>query len=365
MTAASTFSETYAARVAQTEIGIDAFCNELVPEDSDEFTRAALDGYTALLRGPGKRLRGVLAIAGYELGCELYSETDGTSADDAAIASGTAAAIEALHACLLGFDDMADRADLRRGLPTVHTRMQAFLEEKNVPGDTAQQARSYTENAGLIVQHEAQAVILSLPVPPERVRYAAYILNKGLARTGHGQGRDMQPPGFGMGVERALQATLDKTAHYTFTLPLQVGAVLAGTPLASLHDFEPYALFSGLAFQVRDDVLGILGDPTITGKDTLSDIKEGKETLLVALARERTDERGQQILRATLGNMALEQADAAAFLDVLHQTGSIDLANTLVDHLASQAVDSIPPHWPERHTQFFRQLALSGSQRKK
>jgi|GEM_PF-189155 len=365
--ATPTFSETYAARLTQTEAGIAAFCDQLPAEESDEideFTRAALDGYTALLRGPGKRIRGVLAVTGHEWGNDMYpSETD-VSDGDAAVASGAAGIVEALHAYLLGFDDMADRSSRRRGLPTVHAHMTTFLQERGVGDDAPELARSYTEVAGLILQHEAQATLLSLPTAPDRIQRAAYILNKGLARTGYGQGRDMLPTAHSSGVRHALQTATDKTAHYTFTLPFQIGAALAGAPLPALHDIEPYAFFSGVAFQVRDDIIGIFGDPTVTGKDVESDIKEGKTTILVALAREKANERGQRILDAALGNTALGPADVQAFLDVIRET-ALELANALVDRSIAQAIDALPSHWPAQHIQFLHDLAISGAQRQK
>jgi len=242
--------------------------------------------------------------------------------------------------------------------------MTAFLQEKGAGDGAAELARSYTEVAGLILQHEAQAAFLSLPAPPERIQSAAYILNRGLARTGYGQGRDMLPVPGSDGLRHALQTATDKTAHYTFTLPLQTGAALAGAPLSSLHDFEPYAFFSGVAFQVLDDIIGLFGDPANTGKD-MSDIQEGKVTLLVALARERANEREQRLLNAALGNTALQQADAQAFLDVIRDTGALDSARELVHRLVEQAIDSIPAHWPAPHRQFLRDLAIQGAQRQK
>lgn len=364
---APTFTETYAARLLQTEDGIDALCSQVLEaEEVDAFTHAALEGYAAMLQGPGKRIRGVLTITGYELGRDLYPPADGSEPlDDRAIATGAAGAMEALHAYLLGFDDMADRADLRRGLPTVHTHMNGFLQKQGVEGDAAELARSYTEIAGLILQHEAQAALLSLPAPPANIQRAGYILNRGLTSTGRGQGRDMLPQGFGVGLRHALQTATDKTAHYTFALPLQVGAALAGAPLSSLQEVERYAFFSGLAFQVRDDIISTFGDPATTGKDALSDVREGKETILVALARDRANERGQQILRTVLGNMAVKHADVQALLGVIRETGALDIAGALVDRLAQEAVASIPQDWPELHTQFLRDLALSGAQREK
>jgi hypothetical protein len=101
-----------------------------------------------------------------------------------------------------------------------------------------------------------------------------------------------------------------KTAKYTIERPLQIGAALAGGDGRLLDDLSAFAIPLGEAFQLRDDLLGIFGDPGETGKSRLDDLREGKHTVLVALPLAAADKEQEADLRAILGDQALTEAEA-------------------------------------------------------
>jgi geranylgeranyl diphosphate synthase, type I len=128
-----------------------------------------------------------------------------------------------------------------------------------------------------------------------------------------------------------------KTSKYTVEGPLHLGAAAGGAPPATLAALSAYGLPLGEAFQLRDDVLGVFGDPTVTGKPAGDDLSEGKQTLLVALAMQRADPAQQRLLRAGLGNRELSDDDVAALRAVIEDTGALDEVEKLITDRAEQA----------------------------
>ncbi|QCX82388.1 (2E,6E)-farnesyl diphosphate synthase (plasmid) [Streptomyces sp. YIM 121038] len=138
-------------------------------------------------------------------------------------------------------------------------------------------------------------------------------------------------------TERALAIIRYKTAKYTIARPLHIGATLAGAPPQLLKELSAYAMPLGEAFQLRDDLLGVFGDPKITGKSRLEDLREGKHTLLVALALQKAAPRHAAILRRQVGNPQLTDAEAAQIRDILAITG----ARTQVEHMISERREQV------------------------
>ncbi|HSX17442.1 MAG TPA: polyprenyl synthetase family protein [Patescibacteria group bacterium] len=356
---ASTFKEAYAARLEIVTRGVEDFAQMVHDQAADEdvYTQAALNGFVSLMERGGKRTRGVLALTGYD----LYG---GTNAEVASVAAGV---IEACHAYLLVMDDVADNSALRRGGPTAHVQMADFLAAHKAPGDPVKIGKDMAEMACLYAQHKAQSRLLGLDVPFAQRARAVDLLNDGLARTGIGQLRDISPLGHDdMNMDHVLGIATYKTAYYSYLLPLQVGATLAGAPADELVHFDSYSLNAGLAFQLHDDIMGTFGSETATGKPQMSDIIEGKKTALVAKTLEHANEQEKTVLLAALGNPALKASEFAECLDIMRRTGALDEIRALVTHhvdLAMSSLDQAPSHWSPRHVQFLRDLAIYGAKR--
>src|SRR5215475_16000843 len=125
----------------------------------------------------------------------------------------------------------------------------------------------------------------------------------------------------GTGTDYALRVIRYKAAKYTVERPLHIGGLLAGAPDALIDSYSAYGLPIGEAFQLRDDILGVFGDPAETGKPAGDDLREGKRTLLVALAFERAGPAQRDLLERTLGNRLLDDQGVDALRAVLVETG--------------------------------------------
>lgn len=355
------FKDDYGSRLTIVNKYVDDFIKQLTELLSDEEpnVRASIESYTSLLGRGGKRLRGVLTLTGYQ----LYG------GDNLEMVGRAAAVIEAEHAYVLVMDDVADNSDSRRGGPTAHVYMHDVLVAANATGDLTKLGADYAQNAALIANHAAQAAFMQLQgVGHGQLMKAALILNRRLATTGVGQARDMQPkPPGEADLKYVLQTATLKTAYYSYLLPLEIGATLAGAPEKELEYFTAYAENAGLGFQLMDDIVGITGDEAITGKPPESDIKEGKNTVLVALAWKKASQTEKRVLERALGNPDLTNKDFQRCLEILTATGALEETRALAVSYVEKALATLraaPNHWDRHHLQFLEQLAIYGVQRR-
>lgn len=348
----NTFEIAYDARLQLTNDGVTSFITRLTQDLDTEnvHVKAIAESYMSLLGRGGKRLRGVLAVTGYEL----------AGGRDAAMITEVAGAIEALHAYLLVNDDVADESPLRRGGPTAHVAAaQQLLLLGAAPALAAKIGSDTAQHASFYAQHHAQSVLLELDVPPARKIRALRIMNAALARTGLGQILDMTASLVSQPNETDIMEVAErKTAYYSFLMPLQMGAALGGWPDHQLAVFEPYALHAGLAFQLRDDLIGLYGDELTTGKPRNSDLVEGKITLLMldALTHATPDE--QHILRSALGDHQLTDTAFEQCLKIITNCGAQIRSEQLILSYTQKAITALAPiarKAPE-HAAFLEQL---------
>jgi geranylgeranyl diphosphate synthase type I len=155
----------------------------------------------------------------------------------------------------------------------------------------------------------------------------------------------------GGSAARAMRVVRYKSAKYTIERPLHLGAALAGAPDELLVAYSGYGLPLGEAFQLRDDVLGVFGDPSQTGKPAGDDLREGKRTVLVARAAESATPAQAALLRRHLGDPALDAAGVDALREVITDTGALAHVEALISALTEQslrAVDSVAVAAPAR-----------------
>ncbi|MEO6885476.1 MAG: polyprenyl synthetase family protein, partial [Jatrophihabitantaceae bacterium] len=128
-----------------------------------------------------------------------------------------------------------------------------------------------------------------------------------------------------------------KTSKYTVEGPLHLGAAVAGAPQEVFDALTAYGIPLGEAFQLRDDVLGVFGDPSETGKPAGDDLREGKRTLLVALAMDAASTVEAQLLRHELGDRALDDNGVAALREVIVSTGALAQVEQRISQRATEA----------------------------
>jgi geranylgeranyl diphosphate synthase type I len=142
-------------------------------------------------------------------------------------------------------------------------------------------------------------------------------------------------------VERASKVATYKSAKYTVERPLEFGAALAGARPEVTAAYGVYGLAIGEAFQLRDDVLGVFGDPAETGKPAGDDLREGKRTYLVAVAHEQGDPETRKILAEDLGDRSLDDARVDRLREIIASTGALDRTEARIDELTGAGLDAL------------------------
>lgn len=294
-----------------------------------------VDAIGHLLEAGGKRVRPELVVWGHLAG---GGGIDPPGSDVLA----AAAAIEVLHTFALIHDDVMDRSERRRGRPTAHVAFaqRAVEAAPASSGDPASDPAWFGVSAALLAGDLASAwadELFATVAGPEARRQFDVLRNEVMA----GQYLDVRlalddTPSEDM----AKRVALLKSARYTVTRPLLVGAALAGAPAGVAAALERYGDSAGLAFQMRDDVLGLFGDPATSGKSSLDDLREGKRTLLVTRALRLADDDQRRVLQGALGDPDLDEAGARVARDVVAATGARASVEALIADECARAVAS-------------------------
>ena len=295
-------------------------------------TRAASSGtdHTALWGAlsdatqGGKRFRPALVLAAHEA----------FGAPHPAAAAEVAAAVEVLHTAFVIHDDVIDGDDVRRGRPNVAGRFAGRANELGAPDvEAGHFGATAAILAGDLALATAVRTVATCFAPRTTVHRLLDLFDEALHATAAGELADVR---YAMGVEEVtlgdvLRMAELKTGAYSFQLPLQAGAILAGAGDDVIERLGEAGRLLGIAFQLNDDLLGVFGDPAITGKSALCDLREGKQTALVAHAR--TTEMWPQ-LSLLVGRSDLTEAQGAEACVLLERAGSRRFVSDLaLDHL--------------------------------
>ncbi|MBC2878033.1 MULTISPECIES: polyprenyl synthetase family protein [Streptomyces] len=292
----------------------------------------------------GKRLRPLLCLLGWHTVAEAPPPPPVVR---------TAAALEIFHDFCLIHDDVMDHSALRRGHPTVHR----ILAARHRPARSPAGADELGAHAAVLVGDLAfvwsDELLHTAGLTPTQAEAAWPLIDAMHAEVIHGQYLDLiQDATTATDLDAPLRVILYKTAKYTVERPLHIGAALAGGGPALRQALTAYALPLGEAFQLRDDLLGVFGDPTRTGKPNLDDLREGKHTVLIAHALHHADSDQRELLRQALGDPGLTEDTAARVRAVLVSTGARATVEQLIRHRCKQALnalDGLPAPPAARH----------------
>jgi len=323
---------------------IDRFVSAQLPsfeplgDDVIDFFHAAAEFVTG-----GKRLRASFVRAGW-LGA------GGESA--APVMVDAAAAIELLQGSALVHDDLMDDSDTRRGRPSVHRDFEGRHRDAGRVGDAEWFGRSTAVLMGDLLLSWSNELIVDAAARVETTagRRAVTLYDRCKSEVAAGQFLDVvaqtRPD---VSVEEAMLVARYKSAKYTVERPLQIGAALAGGD-ALLEGLSAVALPLGVAFQLRDDVLGVFGDPEVTGKPAGDDLREGKRTVLVGRTLELVDPPERSALLAALGtDDGVEEARALIGASGALEAVEADIAeleaeaDAAIDRLSSEAQAVLRP----------------------
>lgn len=287
----------------------------------------------------GKRLRARFCVTGWR--SVAAPATPGSAFPDDVVAA--AAALEIFHAAALVHDDLIDNSDTRRGRPAAHRGLEATHRSSGWAGDATAFGRSGAILLGDLL------VAWSDDLLEEGLRSSVHA---GAAREVYALMRREVTIGQFLDIaeeaafvraaasehaERALRVASLKSARYSVEHPLLLGASLAGADAAQLRTLSDFGHPLGLAFQLRDDVLGVFGDSAVTGKPSGDDLREGKRTVLIAFTRERLSPAERAELDALLGDPALDEAQVTALQRTIVDTGALAHVETLITRYADEA----------------------------
>ena len=298
-----------------------------------------------LVRGPGKRLRPAFVYWGYRAAGGAPAGPDA----DAALRVGCA--VEFLHACALICDDLMDGSPVRRWAPAAHVRLAGPDGGHGWPGPRPEFGRAAALVLGLQAFTWADAALCDAGLRPDRLAAVLRLFTTLRTEVIGGQYLDLVcaqrgsvpagtvPAGaaapLAEQIRTAERIIRYKSAKYTVERPLQLGAAVAGTGGEGF--LSGYGLPLGEAFQLRDDVLGVFGDPESTGKPAGEDIREGKQTLLLVLGRQMAGPAERRVIETVPGNPAATEEDISGVRTALAGCGALDAVERRITSLAGQA----------------------------
>ncbi len=312
---------------------LNAFVASQVPilDGISEELSPLTDALSELVAG-GKRLRPAFCFWGFR----------GAGGEDGEAIVDAGAALELFQACALIHDDVMDGSDTRRGQPAVHRRFASLHRSEGWAGDPEAFGMGAAILLGDLCLSWSDELLSGSGLPPDRLQAGRRVFDEMRTELMGGQYLDLLEQARGGGsVERALRVARYKSAKYTIEKPLHLGAALAGAPQEVLDGYSGYGLPLGEAFQLRDDVLGVFGDPSVTGKPAGDDLREGKRTALIAMAMESATPAQAAVVRRHLGDPHLSAEGVTRLREVIQETGALSRVEALIDELMDDALAAL------------------------
>ncbi|BBY47059.1 geranylgeranyl pyrophosphate synthase [Mycolicibacterium arabiense] len=306
-----------------------------IGEDYAELT-AGLEEF--VLRG-GKRLRPAFAYWGWRAVADPEATaSDAMPPDVLRLVS----ALELLHACALIHDDVIDASATRRGLPTVHMLFTDLHRGRDWHGNSEQFGLSAAILMGDLSLVWADDVVATSDLPVDAYRRVRRVWSDIRTEVLGGQYLDIAVESSrAETVASALNVCTFKTASYTVSRPLQFGAAAAADRPDVQAIFHELGNDLGVAFQLRDDVLGVFGDPAVTGKPSGDDLRSGKRTVLLAEALERADQTdpvAAKLLRTSIGT-ELTDDQVRELRSAIESVGALAAVETRITELTHRGLD--------------------------
>lgn len=304
----------------------EALLVEIAP-DTDLVSEALAE----FLQG-GKRMRGVLCFWGWRAaGGGLTGE----------IAT-AAASLEFLQACALIHDDVMDDSDLRRGQPAIHRRFASIHRKNRWSGSAERFGLAAAILLGDLCLSWADEMLLSPDWGATTLKRSKPLYDLMRTELMVGQYLDvLEQARASTDVQSALRVATFKSGKYSVERPLQLGATLAGGDDALVESLGRYGNALGQAFQLRDDLLGVFGEPDATGKPAGDDLREGKRTVLVVLALGSCGDARAAELEAGLGDPDLDQEQVFRLCRIIRDTGAPERVEEMIRELLAESVASL------------------------
>lgn len=310
-------------------------------------TQIETDVFLNTLSRGGKRIRGALTILGYEM----------SGGKNIKMIVQVARAIEMIHAYILIIDDIQDRSPMRRGDKSAHKKLAEYHSVNELAGDSDHFGISIAINSALSGMHAAQMILASVDIDEDLRLKIISILNRTMAITVHGQTNDIfNEVSYEVSEEDLNRVLKWKTAYYTLLNPLHVGMVLAGADCHATDAITDYAVNTGIAFQITDDIISVFSEENQTGKNPMDDIKEGKKTILSVYALHHASSADKNFLVQMLGNPNIKSTEFIRVQGILIASGALKNAQQLADEHIKVALESLhreeKPRWTKEGVEF-------------
>jgi len=285
----------------------------------------------------GKRLRPAFCYWGWRGG--------GGARHDLGIVT-AAAALELLQAAAIVHDDVMDASDTRRGKPSVHRQFAQLHQDCGWSGPADRFGVGAALLLGDLCLCWSDELLRKARLPADRLLAGFSYFDRMRTEVMAGQYLDLVAQASGTtSLPQALRVVRYKSAKYTVERPLHLGGVLAGAPAELLDAYSAFGTPLGEAFQLRDDILGVFGDPEATGKPAGDDLREGKRTVLVAKALEAATPAQARRFRRWFGDRDLDSAGVAELREMIVATGALAGVEQMIADLvdaASRALADAP-----------------------
>jgi geranylgeranyl diphosphate synthase type I len=287
------------------------------------------DSLTSFLLDSGKRLRPMFAYAGF-----LAS---GGSLEKPVIRA--MASLELLQACALIHDDLMDGSDTRRGKPSIHRHFESRHVQDDLDGFAPHYGLSAAVLLGDLALVWSDQMLNSAGLTTEQFMRLLPYYNEMRVELMAGQFLDIhEQTQKTTSVDRSMKIARYKSGKYTVERPLHLGAAMATAPAEIFTALSDYGLPLGEAFQLRDDLLGVFGDPSVTGKPAGDDLREGKRTVLIAMTNDRQSESQREIARKHFGKPDLDAEGVALLREIIESTGARAELEATIERLTEQAL---------------------------
>jgi len=313
---------------------LETFFNKKIEEGSkisNDIREIIINAKEYTMRG-GKRLRPIFLIYGYK----CLTDININAIIDVSIS------VELMQSYLLIHDDIIDEDELRRGKPTFHTIYKNMCEHKFGKNKSSRFGENIAILTGDLLEAYGEEILANAPFRSERIKKALIKYAEIVKNVNYGQILDViSEMKKKVTEEDILLIHKLKTASYTIEGPLHIGAILGGANDADLQVLSRYAIPLGLAFQIRDDILGLFGSEEKIGKPVGSDLREGKKTLLVLYALKRAEEEEKRYINQALEKDEITMEEINHIRDIVIKTGSLDHSLKLIKKYTREAIENI------------------------
>jgi geranylgeranyl diphosphate synthase type I len=263
---------------------------------------------------------------------------------------GVAAALELFHAAALVHDDLIDASDTRRGMPSAHRVFEREHRDRNWVGDATRFGISSGILLGdLLLVWSDELFSEAVDQLRDRGNASAARAEFNRMRTDVTAGQYLDivaeaawpqvPDGQALAV--AERVIVYKSAKYSIEAPLTIGASLGGASMPQMACLREFGLPLGIAFQLRDDLLGVFGNSDLTGKPAGDDLVEGKRTVLIALARQALPPSARRTVDELLGDPELDDAQVQTLQETIRASGAIDQVERMIAENVERALDAL------------------------